>query len=265
MKRDSGTVVNILNRNYPPCPGITGESAAELAGYLVDRGLLVNIITVDGEYQGGGGEVKPAGNVFQIKTFYNGKSKAMRLLSNLYEGFSMVRKSGSFSPDVTICMTDPPLLNMWAAMLLRKRKWILWSMDLYPEAFAAAGLVSKGNLFYKVIDKVVLSNKPSHIISLGPYQNEYLLEKYGRSLSSTILPCGVYNADDQNHVELPSWAKERDKIYLGYCGNLGEAHSMEFLTSVIDCLDATRFKLINSSMKQATSNEWILSLTCFPL
>ena len=182
MKRDSGTVVNILNRNYPPCPGITGESAAELAGYLVDRGLLVNIITVDGEYQGGGGEVKPAGNVFQIKTFYNGKSKAMRLLSNLYEGFSMVRKSGSFSPDVTICMTDPPLLNMWAAMLLRKRKWILWSMDLYPEAFAAAGLVSKGNLFYKVIDKVVLSNKPSHIISLGPYQNEYLLEKYGRSL-----------------------------------------------------------------------------------
>ena len=102
----------------------------------------------------------------------------------------------------------------------------------------------EGKLFYKVIDKVVLSNKPSHIISLGPYQNEYLLEKYGRSLSSTILPCGVYNADDQNHVELPSWAKERDKIYLGYCGNLGEAHSMEFLTSVIDCLDATRFKLI---------------------
>ncbi|WP_407426679.1 hypothetical protein [Arcticibacter sp.] len=244
MKQDRGIIVNILNRNYPPCPGITGESAAELAAYLVGRGLLVNIITVDGEYQGGGGEVKSSGNVYRIKTFYNGKSKAMRLLSNLYEGFSMVWKSRSFSPDVTICMTDPPLLNMWAAILLRKRKWILWAMDLYPEAFAAAGLVSKGNVFYKLIDKIVLSNKPSHIISLGPYQNDYLHQKYGRDIASTILPCGVYNAADQNHVDFPSWAKDRDKIYLGYCGNLGEAHSLEFLMSVIDCLDPTRFRLI---------------------
>ncbi|MGV3706960.1 MAG: hypothetical protein ACO1NU_16440 [Arcticibacter sp.] len=215
-----------------------------LAGYLVDCGLVINIITVDGEYQGGGGDVRPAGNVYRIKTFYNGKSKALRLLSNLYEGLRMVWKSNGLSPDVTICMTDPPLLNMWAALFFRKRKWVLWAMDLYPEAFVAARLVSKKNVLYKLIDRIVLSNKPSHLIALGPHQKDYLAKKFGRGLSSSILPCGVYDAGGQNHVDVPFWAQERDKIYLGYCGNLGEAHSPEFLEAVIDCLDAEKFKLI---------------------
>lgn len=133
---------------------------------------------------------------------------------------------------------------MWAALLLRKRRWILWAMDLYPEAFAAAKLVSKSSLFYKLVDRIVLSNKPSHLIALGPHQNEYLLKKYGGGLTSTILPCGVYDAAGLQHVDVPFWAKERDKLYLGYCGNLGEAHSPEFLKAVIDGLDAGKFKLI---------------------
>jgi hypothetical protein len=43
---------------------------------------------------------------------------------------------------------------------------------------------------------------------------------------------------------VPCWASEQGKVYLGYCGNLGEAHSLEFLYAVVDNLNADRFKLI---------------------
>jgi hypothetical protein len=48
------------------------------------------------------------------------------------------------------------------------------------------------------------------------------------------------NLDD----DVPYWANDRDRIYLGYCGNLGEAHSLEFLYAIADNLDVDKFKLI---------------------
>jgi hypothetical protein len=238
-------VVNIVNRNYPPSKGVTGEAAHELAACLCAKGFEVNAIHVDVLYDGGGSEVAPAGNVFKVGTFYNGKSKILRLMANLAEGYLLISASKRHPCDVTICMTDPPLLNLWASLLLRKRKWMLWTMDLYPEAFASGGLVSSSNIFYKKIHKLLLKGAPQHIISLGPAQKQYLQEKYkGRVASYSLLPCGVYDEKGSASVNIPRWASDRDKIYLGYCGNLGEAHSLELLYAVVDNLDAAKFKLI---------------------
>ena len=70
----------IINRNYPPQKGITGHSANELAKYLLRKGLDIAVVHVDGEYAGGGQlESKVFGEVFSVKTFYNGKNKFLRL------------------------------------------------------------------------------------------------------------------------------------------------------------------------------------------
>ncbi|MDR0565851.1 MAG: hypothetical protein LBG47_02245 [Prevotellaceae bacterium] len=45
-------------------------------------------------------------------------------------------------------------------------------------------------------------------------------------------------------ANMPCWAADRSKVYLGYCGNLGEAHSLEFLYAIVDNLDADKFALI---------------------
>jgi hypothetical protein len=245
MDSEKKIVVNIVNRNYPPSKGITGESAAELAKYFCETGFRVNIIHIDAPYSGGGNEFVPIAYVHKVKTFYNGKNKYVRLLANLLEGYLLFRKSKKVSCDVTICMTDPPLLNMWASLLLRKRKWILWAMDLYPEAFLSGKLVSSTNFLYKKINTWTKKGIPQHIISLGPIQAEYLQKSYSNRVTNfSCLPCGVYGTKNKVVSDIPKWATDTHKIYLGYCGNLGEAHSLEFLFSIIDNFNADRFKLI---------------------
>jgi hypothetical protein len=245
MDSEKKITVNIINRNYPPSKGITGEAAAELATYLCEKGFWVNVIHVDAFYGGGGNEKAPVGNIFKISTFYNGKNKYLRLIANLVEGYLLMRVSKKHPCDVSVCMTDPPLLNLWASRLLKKRKWILWTMDLYPEAFVAGKLVSSNNFLYKMMNKWLLKGTPQHIIPLGPVQKKYLQAKYNDSVSSySLLPCGIYDKHNNIDADIPYWVSDKEKIYLGYCGNLGEAHSLEFLYAIANNLDADKFKLI---------------------
>ncbi|HRO42884.1 MAG TPA: hypothetical protein PL009_08620 [Flavipsychrobacter sp.] len=238
--------VAIINRIYPPGKGITGESAAELAKFFLSKDIKVNIVHVEAEYNGGHANATSYGSVHKVRTFYNGKGKLIRLFSSLYEGYKLIQKGKKLRADVIICMTDPPLLNFWAALLLPKNtKWMLWSMDIYPEAFIAGKLINANNFFYRLVDKEIKKNPPSHIIALGKYQAAMLHKKYGSSIGITILPCGIYDKNDNENIatELPSWKKD-DKIIIGYCGNLGEAHSTEFLASVIDNIDPNLFTVV---------------------
>lgn len=248
MDKEKIVTVNIINRNYFPNRGITGESAAELAGFLIQKGVRVNVIHIDAEYQTGADRKEPVGCVFPIKTFYNGKNSLLRLLSSVYEGVALVRKSKSVKCDVTICMTEPPLLNVVAALLFRKQqKWILWSMDLFPDALAVGKKLSPSSMAYKWLDRIVQTNKPDHIIALGNCQIEYLKKKYGQGIGFTMLPCGIYSSSSFGRdSKFPAWFNENIKIHFGYCGNLGEAHSVDFLISFIDFIQPSKHKLILS-------------------
>ncbi|MXV17376.1 glycosyltransferase family 4 protein [Hufsiella ginkgonis] len=239
--------VTIVNRNYPPHPGITGACAAELAAFLTGKGVAVNVVHVDAPYEGKTVSASPAGEVIRVNTFYNGKNKLIRLFANLFEGFLLIWKAKRLKAGVIICMTDPPLLNFWAALLLQRRKWILWAMDLYPEAFVAAGLVSGNNPVYRFIDRLVANRPPWHIIALGSVQAAYLQMKYKTPVSISILPAGVLSVTAPGPVTAPPVWATRDKIILGYCGNLGEAHSPEFLYAIIDGLDHSKYHLVLSA------------------
>jgi hypothetical protein len=248
MDAEKTGIVNIVNRDYPPYKGITGESAAELAQHLLHVGFRVNVIHVDAPFWGKGDTI-PAGNIHKVKTFYYGKNKYLRLLANLMSGYFLIKKSKKIPCDVTIVMTDPSLINMWASLLLKRRNWILWTMDLYPESFAAGGLVSANNCLYKKLYRLTVKNAPRCIISLGPLQTIHLQDRYktGRNVPEFFyLPCGIYDARGNTASGLPQWADDTTKIRLGYCGNLGAAHSTEFLYAVADCLDADKFTLVLS-------------------
>jgi hypothetical protein len=204
------------------------------------------MICVDAAYTTGESKMQSAGTVHKIGTFYNGKNKHLRLLASLVEGFFLIKKSKKIACDVIICMTNPPLIHTWASLLLKHKKWMLWAMDLYPDAFVAGKLVFANNLFYKIIDRLTTKNIPQYIIALGPVQAEYLRSKYHGTLKFFYLPCGVFDPVQKNVEEKPEWLNDTGKIVLGYCGNLGEAHSLEFLYAIADNLDANKFKLILS-------------------
>lgn len=230
----------IINRNYPPQSGITGSSANELAGYLITRNVDVNIVHISGYYSGGGNlGFKKFGNIFTIKTFYNGKNKFLRLIASLVEGRKLVKKAISLKPDIIISMTDPPLLNYWTSYYSKNHQipWFYWSMDLYPEAFVSAGLLNKTNFIYNRLINKLKARPPKLIISLGKMQSVFIKKMYNKKIDSIILPCGISSTQKNNtdfNVDLD------DKIIFCYAGNLGEAHDENFVKEVIKNIDPSK-------------------------
>jgi hypothetical protein len=231
--------ITIINRHYPPNINITGENAWDLINYLIKKHQLdVAVIHIDRNDEGGGNKRVPVGNTFPIKTIYQGKNKILRQISGIIDGYKLIRKAVKLNHGPCIVMTSPPLLPMWASILFGKRnqKWFLWSMDLFPEGFAASNQIGTSNVLYKYALKQTYKNPPDRIIALGPNQKRILDQKYSKEIESVILPCGVF-LDQNKNEELPDWKVNGNKIYLGYCGNCGNAHSANFIMEVINAIN----------------------------
>jgi hypothetical protein len=235
-------VITIVNRHYPPNPGITGESAWDMARYLIEKYQAeVHIVYIDRTYDGGGQIRQPVGILHPVNTIYEGKNGLLRLISGTLDGLLLILKARKLKKGKIIVMTSPPLLPFWARWFLKD--WVLWSMDLFPEGFASAGTVKSTNFIYRWILKQTYRVAPQHLIALGPNQAAFVKQSFGQAIPTTILPCGVL-FHQQNDPDKPEWKKPDGKIYFGYCGNLGQAHSDEFLMQFIDNMDSGKHQLI---------------------
>jgi hypothetical protein len=240
----SSKKLTIINRHYPPNPGITGESAWDLAKYLIEKHQIeVHIVHINRTYDGGGALREPVGITHEVATIYEGKNKFLRILVMPVDGFFLILKALSIKNSTIICMTSPPLLPFWASIFLRKKSWALWSMDLFPEGFVADNVLKSSNLFYRFIINITYRNAPQKLICLGKKQAEFVQKSYKKAINTTILPCGVI-INQERETEKPAWKKDDNKIYFGYCGNLGNPHSAEFLMSFIKNINAEKHHLI---------------------
>jgi hypothetical protein len=239
----------LLNRNYPPNVGITGYSAFKLAAYLSERGVEVHVVTVGGNYQGGvhSKKVTDCAKVHLVRKVYDGKNKALRLVAALIEGCLMSSRAVALGMGPLITLSDPPLLNYWVAMGCQRRgiSWIYWAMDIYPEAFIAAGLAKKDGFFYRFLKRDLQRFLPQHLIALGSQQAEYLRKQAGLEVLTSILPCGVDCVE--RTANPPAWLPSGEKIIFGYIGNLGQAHDPRFVELVIAALDSERHHFILSA------------------
>ncbi len=237
--------VTIVNKNYPPYTGVTGESANELAEFLIrERNIRVKVVHTKAAYGRRTRDVQGFGEHVEVRSLYNGKQKLLRLFASLLESYFLVRKAVKVSEGPVIVMTDPPFLSFWSSILLKRRTWMYWSMDIYPDGFAAANLTSPQNGFYKYIRKTVYRNPPDFIIGLGRQQVQFLLQQYQTDIPFTELPCGIVEMETGSSH--PEWRTDPSKIYLGYCGNIGEAHSATFVKEVIRQLDPEKHSFLLS-------------------
>jgi hypothetical protein len=237
--------LTIVNRHYPPNPGITGESAWDLARYLIEQhGIDVVVVHIERTYDGGGAIREPVGETHGVKTVYAGQNGLLKLIAGLLDGFLLIRRALKVRRGPLLIMTSPPMLPFWASLLLRRTPYWIWSMDLFPEGFAAEGKVSVSNPLYRWVIRQTYRNAPQRLIALGPRQAEHVRQQYNKPIPTTILPCGVLMHQERDLV-CPPWRNPADGlIYLGYAGNIGQAHSAPFLESLIRHLDPTRFRLV---------------------
>ncbi|MFM2392911.1 MAG: hypothetical protein RLZZ546_893, partial [Bacteroidota bacterium] len=220
---------------------------------------------------GGGIKRNPIGNVFKVKTIYSGNNALLRLFAGLWDGYFLIKKAKKVANGPIIVLTSPPLLPFWASWMLKNREWVLWSMDLFPEGYAAIGTIKEDNPIYKYLIKYTYKYPPSKLIALGAGQKKILEKKYAQQINGVILPCGVFN-ENQETTEFPKWKSESDKIYFGYLGNCGMPHSPNFVKAAIDAIDPRFHRMIlvvygihaDEVKKHAAGKEGIILLDNVP-
>jgi hypothetical protein len=236
--------LTFLSRHYPPNPNINGESIWDMAKYIKDNyGIESNIICIDRDAPGGGEDRIPVGKVTRIKTFYQGNNAILRFMAFLYDGFILAYKARQYKDTTIVATTSPPLLPFWCSLLLPKKTvWGVWTLDLFPEAFTQMNNISSKNLIYRWVKRKNYQRPPNFLITLGPQQALYLQNEYQQDIPNIILPCGILFHQEKS-TEIPDWWTE-DKIFLGYCGNIGEAHNPELIRAAIDAINPDKHRLI---------------------
>lgn len=236
--------IAVVNQYYPPDKASTGWIAKELVDELRIRlpDWKIQVIATDATYKGGiqleEGIYDP--NLIRIKSYTRFDNKMYRLLGSLYEGRQLAKRATE-EADIVISMTNPPLVNYWMGRYAknRKRKWVEWTLDLFPEAFSSAGLISKKSPIYRYFLRHYASNYPDYNLFLGPLQRNFVYTSHHFENPHSILTCGIKRFE---RGPIPDWRKQHsDKIVIGYVGNMGEAHSAESVAKFVRAADPNRF------------------------
>ncbi|MFM2225721.1 MAG: hypothetical protein RJA07_1923 [Bacteroidota bacterium] len=246
MVNQQKPVVTIINRHYPPNPGITGEAAWDLAKYLDAKNIAVQIVHINRTSEGGGERREPFGTIYKVSSIYTGKNETIRFVAAIFDSVSLLAKAiGVRKKGVIICMTSPPMLAFWGGLFFKlfNVPWFFWSMDLFPESFYADGKISNTNSFYKIVKKISYAFKPKALIAMGYKQAEYINAQYNKPVETLVLPCGVITQQHINN-EKPIWRTDDSKIYFGYCGNIGLAHDERSVVELAKAINSTKHQLI---------------------
>ena len=236
----------LVNRHFWHEHVPTARMAYDVAAEFVNRGCEVDVLTSRSSY------ARTAGSTTtdrQIKVHYIWTiGESTRLLSWFTFWLCACIRVVSMQWDRCILMTDPPFLVV-AAWLDRfvhraRRKIYWWTMDLYPEAMSAQGMIKHGGIvdkFLRKINDVGICNLTG-TICLGECQLARLktYPSWNRSKEfSIVVPPWDYRM-------IPAVEKKRNRFMQGhgfngqhialYAGNLGEAHSFEELLDAAEVL-----------------------------
>ena len=244
MIKKNTSKITFVTRHYPPNPNINGESVWDMVKYLkLHFGIESNIICFDGTSDWGGQIRQPIGHVISLRTAYQGNNKLLKFINSFFDGYRLLRKALQFKDTTIVITTSPPLLPFWASLFFKKNiNWGVWEFDLFPEAFTLQGVMGERNPFYKWLKKITYRNSPSFLIALGPQQAAHLSRVYQKDIPALILPCGVFFYQE-NSTKIPDWWVE-NKIFLGYCGNIGPAHNEELIKKAIDHISPDKHRLV---------------------
>lgn len=230
----------IVTKYFVPYSNVDSNAVYDLICLLLDKepDLDIQVVTSASDYRTNIKLRNFDENILDRITVHHIKnpaadfdSKFLKLLFGIVEGFRLIRHAKKLNIESIITLTNPALIIFWALRMLQNRKLIYWSFDLYPDAFVADGLVKESNSVYKLVERWTYNRSPYGILALGEGQFDYLAGKFGeKKIKKFILPCGIHNVSKFNQP--PEWYHP-DKINLAYIGNIGKAHSVEFLKNAV--------------------------------
>ncbi|MET4700515.1 hypothetical protein ABIE65_003555 [Constrictibacter sp. MBR-5] len=237
--------IALVNRFCPPDPAPTGLAMAELAADLAAAmpEAEVRIFTTGGSYRNGGDvaatDIDGCVGVTRVPPVGFGARGVGRLVASLIDGRRLAARATAWA-DTVISLTDPPLQGFWMGRATRRRRvrWAEWTMDLYPQAFVAAGLAGAGNPIVGALAGAQRRRAPDLDICLGPAQLDHVRRDRGNGRAGLLLPTGLF---DSEPLDPPDWRRTESRRVLAYAGNLGEAHSADSVARLVERASPERF------------------------
>jgi len=235
-----------INRYFYPDHSATSQMLSDLAFELAGSGSVVHVIASRLRYDAAEGDLPAAEmikgvDVHRVWTSRFGRhflpGRALDYLTFYASaGWCLFRlvQSG----DVVVAKTDPPLISVMAAWVVKRRgaRLVNWVQDLFPEVAIVLGV--KG--FNGWLGRFLVRKRN---ISL---QRAYMNVVIGERMRERLLKEGI---DEGRLKVIHNWANEEGvrfvsaqednplrqewglagKFVIGYSGNLGRAHEVETL------------------------------------
>jgi colanic acid biosynthesis glycosyl transferase WcaI len=241
----------LINQFYPPAQAPTGRLLRDLALELVGRGHAVTVLASAAGY---GAEAGADGNsIAGVRVVRIGPVRRHRtgipakFLDYLafHCGVRAELARESVPPDALVCMTTPPFIGLQAARYQKRRgvPYVLWCMDLYPEALRALGGLHPWNPVIPLLRAAARAERRSAsvTVALGPDMAGRLAASGAERIVeipvwSRLVPTAEL-ADAARQVRRArGWAA--DEIVLLYSGNMGRAHRAEEFAELAGLLRA---------------------------
>lgn len=223
----------LINQFFPPAQAPTGVLLADVAGELARRGHAVTVIASPAGYGAEGAAAAPEIDVIRVgsrERHRSGIAAKINDYGRFYRGVGRALAQLKERPDVVVCMTTPPFIGLAAARLWRRRgiPYVLWCMDLYPEALVAHQLLRPQSLLLACLNRLARRERrnAARVIALGADMARLLTE----SGAARVVEIPPWSCAASSQAELAArelrrrrgWADE--DVVLLYSGNMGRAH-----------------------------------------
>ncbi len=229
--------IALINLFYPPAGAPTGVLLADLVQALHADGHACHVLTsasghvgadASGTHEADGVVVSRIGSIDE-----HARGIAGKLLSYLQFLFQAHRILHAMRPvpDVVVCQTTPPFCGLLARRLLRRKQvpYVLWCMDLYPEALESHGWRRLARCLRGLADRE--RESATTVVTLGPDMTRRVrLATPEAEVREIPVWSRVHGSEAARRRALElrrsrGWSD--DNVVLLYSGNMGRAHSAD--------------------------------------
>ena len=242
--------VALINQFFPPAQAPTGRLLADLAAELVRRGHAATVLASAAGY-GAEAAAAPAAlagaQVMRVGRSDVHRHGAGAKLADYLAFFRGARRELARLPrlDAVVCLTTPPFIGLLGAHERKARgtPFVLWCMDLYPEALAAHGWLRPWNPLKPLLAAVAREERRRAFaaVALGPDMAD-LLRASGAARVEEIPVWSGLAADDATRAAARDLRRARgwaaDEIVLLYSGNMGRAHRADEFAALAEAMKA---------------------------
>lgn len=242
--------IALINQFYPPAQAPTGLLLADLAGELADRGHEVTVVASAAGYGAGAGQAAPGRDSIRVVRLGRAGRHCHGFVRKLFDYLAFFPRAlravtqAPQPPDAMVCMTTPPFCGLIGAYLRKRRgiPYVLWCMDLYPEALFAHGSLRPWLFPAGLLARLARCERgsASAVVALGPDMRARLAAGGGASRIEEIPVWSNLGATPALMAEARALRRARgwadDDIVLLYSGNMGRAHRAGEFAALAACL-----------------------------